>query len=379
MAGQYEEADEVDVVERSFRIVRHKRQKYRCACGGCVDTALGPAKLVPGGRYSVVFAAAVAAGKYCDHLPLSRQCDQMRRQGLEVDSQTLWNQLDALARHLQGSYEALRSWVLAEPVAGADETRWPLLDGDAKTWWAWSATSRRGAWYRIAKSRSHEEAGELLGDFAGVVISDAYSAYPALQKARARAGPTFKLTHCWAHVRRKYVQAEPYHPEAKGILALISELYAIEKEAQQGVEPGSDAWRERLYALRQAKSREVIARIRTWRQGVHVLPKSSLGRATSYMEDNWQELQVFLSDALVPLDNNDTERAIRGLAVGRKNHYGSKSKRGTEVAALFYSLVETCKRLGIEPTGYLQTAALHAIAHPGAVLLPHQYAESVPA
>jgi transposase len=112
MAGQFEEADEIDVVERSFRVVRHKRQKYRCGCGGCVDTALGPPKLVPGGRYSVAFAAHVAVAKYLDHTPLARLVEQMRRQGLDIDSQTLWDQIEALARHLEPSYLALRTDVL---------------------------------------------------------------------------------------------------------------------------------------------------------------------------------------------------------------------------------------------------------------------------
>lgn len=112
MAGQFEESEEIDVVERSFRIVRHKRQKYRCACGGCIDTALGPPKLIPGGRYSIDFAVAVAVAKFVDHLPLARQVRQMARAGLTVDTQTLWEQLQAQYRHLVPTYEALHSHVL---------------------------------------------------------------------------------------------------------------------------------------------------------------------------------------------------------------------------------------------------------------------------
>lgn len=376
MAGQFEEADEVDIVERSFRIVRHKRQKYRCGCGGCIDTALGPPKLVTGGRYSVAFAAHVAVAKYLDHSPLSRLASQMCRQGLVIDSQTLWDQIEALARHLQDTYTALWSHVLDRAVVGADETRWPLLDGNGKTWWAWSITSRNGAWYRIARSRSHEEAGKLLGDFSGTVVSDAYSAYEALRKVRARAGPTFRAAHCWAHSRRRYVQAEPHYPEAKEALDLIAKLYAIDAKAAAAHEPGSDAWRELLARLRSTESKAVLKEIQAWRKRVRVLPSGALGRAVYYMDNNWTELTVFVDDPDVPLDNNDTERGIRGLAVGRKVHYGSKSLRGTEVAALFYSLLETAKRVGVHPEQYLIAAALKAIEQPGAVLLPHQFAES---
>jgi transposase len=98
-AGQFEQSDEIDVVERSYRIVRHKRQKYRCQCGECIDTALGPDKLLPGGRYSVDFAISVAIGKYADHLPLARQSRMMARDGLLIDTQTLWDQIFVLARH----------------------------------------------------------------------------------------------------------------------------------------------------------------------------------------------------------------------------------------------------------------------------------------
>ena len=128
MTGQFEEAEEIDVVEREFRIVRHKRQKYNCKCGGCVDTALGPPKLIPGGHFSVDFAVAVAVAKYADHLPLARQVKQMQRQGLTTTSQTLWDQLWALHSVLLPSYEALPGYVVDHSVIGADETTWPLME-----------------------------------------------------------------------------------------------------------------------------------------------------------------------------------------------------------------------------------------------------------
>ena len=187
-------------------------------------------------------------------------------------------------------------------------------------------------------------------------------------------GPTFSLAHCWAHVHRKYHQTQE-HPEAKVALALIAELYAVESKAAAAHEPGSDEWRAALLHLRNTESRAILKRIWVWRGGlVNVLPKSALGRAVAYMDGIRAELEVFLTNADVPLDNNDTERGMRGLAVGRKNHYGSKSLRGTEVAALFYSLIETCKRLGVDAGEYLKAAALRAIAEPGAVLLPADFA-----
>jgi len=146
---QFEEAEEIDVVERSFQLVRHKRQKYRCRCGECIETALGPAKLIPGGRYSVDFAVAVAIAKHADHLPLARQVRQMARSGLVIDTQTLWDQIHALAGHLEPTHDALHQAVLSSPVIAADETRWPLLGQPRSSkWYAWAVCSPTAICYR---------------------------------------------------------------------------------------------------------------------------------------------------------------------------------------------------------------------------------------
>ena len=118
----------------------------------------------------------------------------------------------------------------------------------------------------------------------------------------------------------------------------------------------------------------MLDELKQWRTTQRPLKKSSFGRALQYMDGIWLRLKVFVNDPLVPLTNNLLERGMRGPAIGRRNHYGSKSLRGTGVAALFYSLVETCKLVGVSPTAYLSEAAGRAIAAPGAVLLPHEYA-----
>ena len=142
MTGCFEESEEVDVLVRRFVLKRHRRQKYRCACNACVQTAPGPQKLQPQGRYSLDFAVEVAASKYLDHLPLERQVRAMAREGLTCDSQTLWDQLAALVRLLLPTYDALWADQLLQGVLGADETRWPLLgsQGQAK-WHLWTLAS----------------------------------------------------------------------------------------------------------------------------------------------------------------------------------------------------------------------------------------------
>src|SRR2546426_985548 len=178
MAGQTEDAEEITLIERHFTLVTHKRQKYRCACNGCVDTAPGPRRLaarpdVRGQRYSPEFAVEVAIGKYSDHLPLEWQARIMRREGLDVASQTLWDQIDALATALQPTYEALHRHVLAAPVIGADETWWRFMQGrEGKRWWAWSVTSADAVAYTILESRSQEAARQVLNGYGGIVLAD---------------------------------------------------------------------------------------------------------------------------------------------------------------------------------------------------------------
>jgi transposase len=378
MQGQTEDAEEIDVVERRFVLVKHQRKKYRCTCNGCIDTAPGPLRLaarpdVRGRRYSPAFAVEVAVNKYVDHLPLERQARVMSREGLTIESQTLWDQLDALATVLQPTFDALRHYVLTAPVIGADETWWRLLGGpESKRWWAWSLTREDAVTYTILESRSQEAARQVLNGYRGIVIADGYGAYDAL----ARAGPSFTLAHCWAHVRRKFVEAEPhYSAPCAEVLDLIGQLYAVERSCP-GVQIGtSDEVCADALALRATRRREqsapIVAAIRAWAHQQRALPESSLGKAIAYMLGLWPGLIRFLHDPRIPLDNNATERGLRAVVVGRKNHYGSRSRRGTEVAALFYSLIESAKLCGVEPKAYLLHATYAALRNPGTVTLPH--------
>ena len=371
MKDQTEDADEITVVERQFLVARHRRQKYRCQCNGAVVTAPGPGKLIAGGRYSPAFAVEVAISKYLDHLPLERQSRIMRREGLVVGSQTLWDQIDALAVHLEPTYRELGRRVLSAPLVHADETHWRLMSkSEGKKYWAWCLTSADTAYYRIFDNRATGSAQQLLAGYRGTVVADGYSAYGSL----ARAGPGFKLAHCWAHVRRKFIEIEPHYPrQAREVLDLIGELYAVERDVSARSAENPDA--ATLLALRAhgraEVSRALIERIRHWAESQMVLPRSGLGQAIRYMRELWPGLTRFLDDPIIPLDNNPVERALRGLVVGRKNHYGSRSRRGCEVAARLYSLIETAKLCGAEPKSYLIRAISEALNHPGAVTLPN--------
>jgi transposase len=367
-SGQFEESEEVDIIERRFVVTKHKRQKYRCNCGSCIQTAPGPTKLFEGARYSIGFARHVAMSKYADHLPLERQVKAMGRDGLIIDSQTLWDQIESLAWWLQPAHKALAEYVRSQPVIGADETHWRVMGekakkegGAGKQWHVWALAAPAAVLYQIEDSRSADAAKKVLDGYEGTVICDGYAAYQSLQKR----GAGFKLAHCWAHVRRKFVEIEEQYPkECREVLDWIGKLYQIERDARDGPPE------ERLEARRR-DSREVLREIRDWVFRTGALPQSNLRRAIDYMGGVWDGLSAFLDDPEVELDNNRTERALRAVVVGRKNHYGSRSRRGTEVAALFYSLIESAKLAGVGPHTYLKLAT-DAALRGAKIPLPHE-------
>ena len=208
--------------------------------------------------------------------------------------------------------------------------------------------------YRIKAGRSLKDASDVLGGYRGVAVCDGYVVYNSLRKQN----PGMRLAHCWAHVRRKFVEVEEVETgRCAEVLDLIGKLFDVERRARDG-----DLAPAALLALRQAESKPVIGEIHDWTLLQRALPQSPLGKAIAYMGGLWEGLCVFLDDPAVSVDNNGTERALRGVVLGRKNHYGSRSVRGTEVAALFYSLIESAKLVGIDPHQYLREATLAAIA-----------------
>lgn len=372
--GQTEDSEEITVVERQFIVRKHQRKKYRCKTGCAPVTAPGPFKLITGGRYSVEFAVYVALAKYLYHLPLERQVRMYDANGLEIDSQTLWDQIEVLAGHLGPSYRALGPEVFASSLIHADETHWKMLTGHSTKWFVWSVANHTAVYHRIYPSRSGATAKEVLTGYRGTVMVDAYDAY---QTARASPGgtPLFGLVFCWAHVRRRYVKAQPFATAAcTEVIDLIGKLYEIERDLPNPhALEGDDqtAALEHIRAVRKERSAPIVDEIKTWTGRQTALPESTFAKAIKYMVEQWAGLTAFLENAWAPLDNNLVERQIRGIVVGRKNHYGSKSKRGTEVAATFYSLIETAQIRGEDPATYLARAAMAAIAEPGTVTLPN--------
>jgi transposase len=358
-AGQTDDSEEVDLIERRFVLRRHRRQKYRCVCGHC-ETALGPRRWRTGGRYSAAFAIAIAIAKYLDHMPLERQCRQMSRQTLDVDSNTLFDQLWALSQILRPAYDRLSEVQRTRPYLHVDETTWPMLDG-TKNWHIWDVVSDVAAFYAIRDGRDGNKARELLSNYEGYAITDGYIVYESVTKQF----PRLKHCACMVHARRKFIECSELFPkETERILDLIGKLYEIDGRATSLEERGR---------LRDAESRAVVAELQRALVEVACAPGDALDKAIQYTSKRWSKLTRFLEDPLIPLDNNPAERALRGPVVGRKNHYGSKSERGTVVAAIFYSLLESAKLAGVDPDAYLKRCVQAHLA--GELIpLPHELA-----
>jgi len=328
----------------------------------------------------------------------------MRRVGLDVTRQTLWDQSQAVYHALLPTILALHTDILGSDLVHADETTWRVMrKGNTQKWWVWSVTSDRGVYYQIVPSRDIAAALTLSEGYDGTVMADGFVVYAALAKARTRQGdiqlvlqpdgstvvedqpdgsmvvdnlPDFLLVICWVHARRPLWKAEKNYPECTAALDLIARLYEIEDRAAKEAINEEDLLQRRAH-LRNVESREVIAAIDLWRKGTRALPKSQLARGLTFLENQWPGLIALLEDPTIPLDNSEAERHMRPVVLGRNNHVGSRSEAGTRVSAAMYSLVESAKIHQVNPRDYLNVALRRALEEPGNVLLPRQYAAEV--
>jgi len=394
MANQFEETELISVVHVKYVLTKHKQQKYRCGRCGHIEAALGPKRLIPGGRYDLSFAVQVALDKYLYHLPLERQVRRMGRRGLRVTSQTLWDQLDALYLLLLPTFIALQARVLTSELLHADETTWRIMGKGGRhrsaKWWMWTLTSALGTVFSIQPSRGSEAARHVLQNFDGVLMADGYVVYASLEKALDKNGgvqidldgnpiptPNYLLTGCWMHARRPFIRAEKSTPEVGHALDLIAKLYAVEAEAREAAGGDGAALLKHRRRLRKTKSRRIIEELKLWRDAQRPLPGTKYADGVTFLKNQWRPLIRFLDNPIIPLDNGEAERRIRGPVVGRKNFAGCQSERGARVAELLYSLLHSAVQQGVDPHAYLTAVISKAMTTPKCVLLPHQFAESL--
>ncbi len=407
MEGQFEDSERITVKRVRYEVRVDRQQKYRCKICKHIVTAPKPKSFMPGGRYTEEFAVKVAVDKHVDNLSLNRQVTRMARRGLEITTQVLCDQLERLYILLVPTLIVLHERILQAVLVQADETTWRVMGtGGSKKWWVWTISDGEAVYFQIVPSRGKAAGRQLFKDYAGLVMADDYVVYTALEKERTRQGgrvqiidadgdiitlptPDYVLASCWAHARRYFVKAARYHDEAEQALDLIDALFHIEQEAQEqarakvtlareaGDPDAEQADAEHLVEarrrLRAECSRDVVAELNRWRKEQRPMPGSAMDEALNHLDKIWPRLILFLDDPRIPLDNNLSERQVRGPVLGRKNFQGSRSETGTRVAALFYSLLATCRLMGLDPHAYLLEAVRRAVKDRESVFLPHDF------
>ena len=353
--------EEIDVIAREFVKRRHIRKKYACKCKSCVEMADMPPRLVPGGIYANNVAVEIAAMKYVDQIPFDRIARIFGREGFNIDSQTLWAQVEKLAAKIQPGWRALREAAFKEGYIGIDQTHWKVI-GHEKKWQMWEVSRPKIAYFDIAETKGDDDGKRILDGYSGVVTCDAFVTHRSLVGILG----TIKLAHCWAHVRQYVEELKASDPlRADRLQRFIRALYDVEQEA------GDDVEKRRL--LRDTRSRTIVDEIYAWRNEQRVLPSSPAGELLGYLRNHEIGFRRFLDDPLVAIDNNLCERGYLWPAIGRRSFVGSKSRRGTEVAAIFYSYAESARRCGLDPKACFTSAMDDALGG-RKIRLPHELA-----
>jgi transposase len=346
--GLFDQSVEITVVERRYKKIVHKRKKYRlkkefeAGLGKqMMIAAPGAVKLVPGGSYSIDFTVTSIVDKYVNHIPLERQCRAMDSLGLHnMHTQVLYNLARLAGEHLAEVVERIKDEVLSQALVHSDETPWPINNGKDSNGYMWIVSNNRGSYYRFEPTRSGKVVKETLEGYAGVVMSDAYSGYYQFKKSQ-----TQDLALCHAHARRNFWDIKDDNPIANEIIDLWEELFKIERVARDFDE---------LRSLRESKSKPIIEKMKKWldEQLLESRPESHFRKAIQYSLNHWKELTKFLENPIIPLTNNEAERTIRHAVMGRKNFYGSRSIDGADLCALMYTIIESCKKIELDPRDY---------------------------
>ncbi len=361
-------SERLDVVPAQFRVLVVRRPKYACrACTDGVVQAPAPARLIEGGLPTDATVAQVIVSKYADHLPLYRQAQIFARQGVILDRSTLADWVGRAAQLLEPVHGRLLDHLRASTKLFADETTAPVLDpgrGRTKTGqlWAyarddrpWGGTDPPAVAYVYAADRKAERPIAHLAGFSGVLQEDGYAGYRALAERHGA-----RLAFCWSHVRREFIDLATASPIAAEVLTRIAALYRIEGEIA-----GHSAEMRRL--ARNARSRPLLIALERFLRDKLALvsQKSTLAVAIRYATSRWAGLTLYVEDGRVEMDSNTVERAIRPLALTRKNTLFAGSDRGGQHWAVIASLVETCKLNDVDPQGYFADVIARIVSgHP---------------
>jgi transposase len=347
------------VPAKVVRIV-HLREKLSCprSCGFIV-TADGPSKAYEKARYGPGLIAHIVTAKCADVLPLYRQAKQLARLGIPIGRSTLTDLFHRAAGLVTPLVKRMEQRIAQSSHVLADETSFPIQEtGACRRGFIWTFIGSGLILYRYSGDRSGETPLRVLGGTAGKLLVDGYTGYNHVcdVAGRDRAG-------CLAHFRRYFFEALGTAPEpAQHVLDAIIDIYKIEREAAKAGVVGTD---EHLQ-LRQREIKPIMDELKKWlheQQPLH-RPKSPIARAIGYGINQWDALTKFLDDPALPPDNNESERRLRLIALGRKNYLFAADDAGAENLATLMSLVVTCEAHGIDPEAYLADVLIRMQTHP---------------
>src|SRR5215210_3887723 len=374
----------LEVIPRQWKVIQHVREKFTCRDCEKISQAPAPFHVIARGWAGPSLLAMILFEKYGQHQPLNRQAERYAREGVPLSLSTLADQVGACCAVLVPLLRRVEAHVFAAERLHGDDTTVPVLaTGKTATGRCWvyvrddrpfAGPDPPAAMFYYSRDRSGEHPARHLAGYAGILQADAYGGYNKLYEADRQPGPIVEAT-CWAHARRPFfvladlaanarrkVQGKPasvISPLALEAVRLIDAIFAIEREIN-----GHSA-AERL-ALRQARIVPLIAELEAWMRAerVRLSRHAETAKAIDYMLKRWPAFTRFLEDGRICLSNNAAERALRGIALGRKSWLFAGSDRGGQRAAAIYSLIVTAKLNDIDPQAWLADVLARIAEHP---------------
>ena len=351
-----EVSEQLEYHPASFTVLRHVRHKYACrkceadAVNPQITTAPKPPQPIEKALPGPGLVAYVAVSKLGDHLPLYRLENIFARQKVEVARSTMCAWLAAAGELVRPLVEPMAKRVRASKVVHTDDTRVPIQapgEGKCRQGRIWTYIGDRDHPYVVydyTPDRTRAGPTNWLRDFKGFLQADAYGGYDGIFHGEGAIEVA-----CWAHARRKFFEAkETDGQRAAAMLTFVRDLYAIEDDAKSLTD-------DERRTMRQARSVPILAEIKTWldRQRDVVLPRSSMAQAITYALNQWEALNVYVTEGFLNIDNNAAERALKRVAIGRKNWLFAGNDRAGGTAALLYSLIASAEHHELDPQRYL--------------------------